>query len=118
MFECSWLGGFENRLESPVAGSSGGPDDGEFQVVLSEQVGLGSSDVVLLVEHGGSDDRDGVSRGSVVACHVHVQLADSSVEGNISVLLVHVVVSSSGLISQHYSVGFNMVGSFFVDLVD
>lgn len=118
MFECSWFGGFENRLESSVAGSGGGPDDGELQVVLPEQVRLGSSDVVLLVEHGGSDDRDGVSGGSVVACHVHVQLADGPVEGNVSVLLVHVVVSGSGLISEHYSVGFNMIGSFFVDLVD
>lgn len=54
----------------------------------------------------------------MITGHIHVQLTDSSVQGNISVLLVHVVVSGSGLISEHYSVSFDMVGSFFVDLVD
>jgi hypothetical protein len=36
----------------------------------------------------------------VVACHFCVELADCAVEGHIAVLLVHVVVAGSGLVSE------------------
>jgi len=54
----------------------------------------------------------------VVTTHFHVQLADGSIQGNVSVLFVHVVVAGSGLISQNDSESFNVVWSFFKDLVD
>lgn len=44
-----------------MAGSSCSSHNWELNVVLSEQVRLGSSDVILLVEDGSSDDRNGVS---------------------------------------------------------
>ena len=53
----------------------------------------------------------------MVTGHFLVQLADGSVEVSISVLLVHVVDTSSGLIFQDDSEGFNMVRSFFKDFV-
>ena len=47
-----------------------------------------------------------------------MQLTDSSVEVGVSVLLVHVMDSGSGLILQNDAESFNMVWSFFEDLVD
>ena len=47
-----------------------------------------------------------------------MELADGSIERDISVLLVHVVVSGSGLISQDNSEGLDMVGSSLEDFVD
>jgi len=54
----------------------------------------------------------------VVTGHLSVKLADSTVEGDISELLVHVVVSSSGLIPQDNAEGLDVVGSSFEDFVD
>ena len=54
----------------------------------------------------------------MVAAHFHVELADCAVEGDISVLFVHVVDAGSGLVSEHNSESLNMVGPAFEDLVD
>ena len=54
----------------------------------------------------------------MITSHIHVKLADSSVEGDISVFLVHVMDSSSGLVSKDNSVIFVMFGSFFIDLIN
>ena len=54
----------------------------------------------------------------MITSHIHVKLTDSSVEGDISVFLVHVMDSSSGLISEDDAESFDVVGSFFVDFVD
>ncbi len=54
----------------------------------------------------------------MVTGHFLVQLTDSSVQGNISVLLIHVVDSSSGLIFQDDSESLDVVGSSFEDFVD
>lgn len=116
--ESSGFGGFENSSVSFVAGSGDGSEDGELDLAVPEEVGFGSSDIVLLAEHCGSDDGNGVPGGPVITGHIHVELADGSVEGDVSVLLVHVVNTSSGLISQHDSESFDMIGSFFVDLIN
>ena len=47
-----------------------------------------------------------------------MKLADCSIDRNISVLLVHVVVGSSGLIPQDNAEGLDMVGSSLEDFVD
>ena len=54
----------------------------------------------------------------MVTCHLSVKLADCSVEGNISVLLVHVVIGSSGLIPQDNAEGLDMVRSPLEDFID
>lgn len=54
----------------------------------------------------------------MVAGHFGVELADGAVQRDISVLLVHVVVSSSGLVAKHDSEGFNVGGSALKDFVD
>ncbi len=116
--ESSWLGGLEDSSVSLVAGSGDSPEDGELEAVASEKVRFGSSDVILLGEDSGSDDRDGVSGGSVVTSHFHMKLTDSTVEGDVSVLFIHVVNSSSGLISEDDAESFDVIGSFFVDFVN
>ena len=116
--ESSWLGGLEDSSVSLVAGSGDSPEDGELDFAVSVEVRFGSSDVVFLGEDSGSDDRDGVSGGSVVTSHFHVKLADSTVEGDVSVLFIHVVDSSSGLISEDDAESFDVIGSFFIDFVD
>ena len=47
-----------------------------------------------------------------------MKLTDSTIQGNISVLLVHVVVSGSGLVSEDNAEGFHVIGSTLEDLVD
>ena len=54
----------------------------------------------------------------MITSHIHVELTDSSVEGDISVFLVHVVDSGSGLVSEDDAESFDMIGSFFVDLIN
>lgn len=54
----------------------------------------------------------------MVSGHLHVQLADCSVERNISVLLVHVMHGSSGLVTQDDSEGLNMIWTTLIYFVD
>lgn len=91
MLKSSGFGGLENRSESPMAGSGGCPQNRELDVVVSEEHTLGSSDGILLIDHNSPDDGDGVGRGSVITAHFHIQLADGSIQGDISELFVHIV---------------------------
>ena len=109
---------FEDGTVFLGAGSGYASDDGELEGVLPQQVALGSADVVLLVENGSADDGDGVLGGSVVAGHLHVQLADGSVQRDISVLFVHVVDTGSGLVAEDDAKGLDMVGFALMDFVD
>ena len=54
----------------------------------------------------------------MVTGHFLVQLTDGSVQRDISVLLVHVVDSSSGLIFQNDSESFDVIWSSFENFVD
>lgn len=110
--------GFEDSAVSPVASSGASPENGKSDLGVAELNGSGSSDFVLGLKDGSLDDRNGVRRGSVVAGHFCVELADGTVEGDISVLLVHVVVSGSGLVPEDNAEGLNMVGFSLEDLVD
>lgn len=47
-----------------------------------------------------ADDLNRLPAGTMSACHVHVELVDSSDSGHITVLLIHVDLSSSGLVSD------------------
>ena len=92
--------------------------DWEFEAIFSEEVRSGSSDIVFLMKYCCSNNRNGVSGSSVITSHIHMKLTDSTIERNVSVLFIHVVDTSSGLISENYSEGFNMVRSPLVDLID
>ena len=110
--------GLEDGSVSLVTGPGSSPEDGELELGVSELDGPGSPDLVLLVEDDSLDDGDGVRGGSVVTGHLSVELADGSIERDISVLFVHVVVVSPGLISEDDSECFDMVGFPLEDLVD
>ena len=110
--------GLEDASVPEVAGTRSSPEDGKLDLVVPVLVASGSSDLFLLVEDGGADDRDGVGGGAVVAGHFGVQLADSSVQGDVSVLLVHVVVASAGLVPEDDAEGLDVIGSALEDLVD
>ena len=101
-----------------MTGTISSAQNGKSDLRISVLDGSGSSDLILLGEDSGSDDRDGIRRSSVISCHFCVKLTDSTIQGNISVLLVHVVVSSSGLVSKDDSEGFDVIGSALEDLVN
>lgn len=54
----------------------------------------------------------------MITSHLSVELTDSTVESDISELLVHVVVSGSGLIPQDDAESLDVIGSSFEDFVD
>ena len=92
--ECIWSGGSEDASVSSLTGTVGSPEDGKPDLVVSELDAPRPSDFVLLVEDCSSDDGNGVRRGTMVPSHFSVELANSTIQGNISVFLIHVVVSS------------------------
>ena len=111
-------GGSEDVSEPPLAGTLDGAQHWKLELVVPVLDALGSPDLVLLVEDGSADDGDGIGGSAVVAGHFGVELADSAVEGDIAVLLVHVVVARAGLIPQHNAEGLDMGGLALEDLVD
>lgn len=115
--KCFWSGGLENRSIFLMAGSWHCSDYWELGVVCSVQVRFGSSDIVLVSENSCSHNWNGVSWGSVITSHIHVELADCSVEGDISVFLIHIMDSSSGLIPEDNSKGLDMIRSSFIDFI-
>ena len=52
--------GSEDGAISLVTGTSGSPENGKLEVALTVLDRLGTSDLVLLLEDGSSDDGDGV----------------------------------------------------------
>uniref|UniRef100_A0A1J3EWU8 Uncharacterized protein n=1 Tax=Noccaea caerulescens TaxID=107243 RepID=A0A1J3EWU8_NOCCA len=54
----------------------------------------------------------------MISGHFCMELADCAIEGDIAVLLVHVVVASSGLIPKDNAEGFDMSGLALEDLID
>lgn len=118
MAEGVWPCSSEDSSESPLTGTISSAQNRKSDLRISVLDGSGSSDLILLGEDSGSDDRDGIRRSSVISCHFCVKLTDSTIQGNISVLLVHIVVSSSGLVSKDDSEGFDVIGSALEDLVN
>ena len=115
--KCSWFCWLENRSVSAVTCSWHGPDNWKFDPVLSEQVRLWSSDVISFSNYCSSNYWNCISWSSVVTSHIHMKLAYSTIQWNISVLLIHVVDTSSWLISKDDSECLNMVGSSFKNFV-
>lgn len=65
---------------------------------------------------GGLYDLDAWRSDSVTRCHFIVHVFNSTIQSSVSVFLVHVVVSSSALISQPNSIIFNLGWIFLKDL--
>jgi len=110
--------GLEDGSEFLFARSGDGFNDGESDSRISPLEGLGSSDLILFSDDGGSDDVDGLSVGSVHTGHFSIKLGDGSVEGHISVLLIHVMDGGSALVLQHDSVSSDGTSVLLEDLVN
>ena len=54
----------------------------------------------------------------MITTHFHMELADGPVKRNVSVLFVHIMDASSGLVSEDNTESLDMVWSAFEDLVD
>jgi hypothetical protein len=100
-----------------VAGSGGSSENWELNIVVPVLNASWSSDLLLFIENCGSDDRNGIRRGTMVSCHFGVQLTNGSIERDISVLLIHVVVACSGFVSQNNSEGLDVVWLSLKDLI-
>ena len=72
----------------------------ESGLVAGVNNGMLSSQVLGLYD-GSLDDVDGIVDSSVSSGHLHVHLSNGSADADVSVLLVHVVDSGSGPVSDH-----------------
>lgn len=54
----------------------------------------------------------------MVSSHLGMELTDGTVQGDVTVLLVHVVVASTRLIAEDNAEGLNMGGFALEDLID
>lgn len=75
----------------------------ESDRLLVELKNLSSANL-RLVEHGGSDDLDGVMAGRVSSAHLHVHLGNGTAKGSVSVFLVHVDGDGSSEVSEENTV--------------
>jgi len=110
--------GLEVSSESLFARSGDGLDNGELDGSISVYAAGGSSKIIRLSNNSGSKDMDGVVSSSVLTTHFHEELGDSTVEGDVSEFLVHIVDSSSGLVSEGNGVRLDGSLVLFVDLTD
>ena len=108
--------------ESGLVRSSGGSLDsgelGELGGGPSELVGVGSLDVILLVDDQGLKDVDILSSGTVSSGHLVVDEGNGVVEGVGSNFPVHVDDSSAGEVLEDDSVKLDGVGLSLVDLAN
>ena len=118
LLESVWSVGLEDGSVFSLTGSVSSSQDGESETVFSVQVWFWSSDLILWIENDSSDDWDGIGWGSVVTSHFLMKLTDGSVQGSISVFLVHVMDSGSWLILQDDSECLDMTWSSFIDFID
>ena len=110
-------GGSEDGVVPPTASAGGGAQDGKLDVAAVLQT-PGPSDLLALVEDGSADDGDSVGGGPVISGHLGVELADGSVERDVSVFLVHVVVPRSRLVPEDDAEGLDVVGPPLKNLID
>lgn len=75
----------------------------ELQVLGQELLDVWSLDVGGLLDLGDLQDVDGSKSSSVSSSHVLVQRLDSTDSGNVSDLLVHVVSTGSGVVSDPHA---------------
>ena len=85
----------EDSPITPVTGPASGSKDGKPELGISEKVAFGPSHFILLIEDCCTDYRNSVFWCSVIPTHFGMELTDSSIERDVSELLVHVVIPSS-----------------------
>jgi len=83
----------EHCSVSFVTGSSNSSENRKLDIVLPVLVASGPSDLFLFVKNGSSDDGNCVGRGSMISSHFRVELTDGTIEGDISIFFIHVMIS-------------------------
>jgi len=109
--------GLEGGSVFLLSGSGDELGDGESELGVSVDLVDGSSASILSGDRAGSKDLDGIVSSSVLAGHLHVHLGDGTVEGDVSVFSVHVVLARSGLVSDGNTVSLDDSGVLLVDLL-
>jgi hypothetical protein len=75
----------------------------EFNLCHGKLTDLGATKLGI-GDDAGSDDLDGVVGGGMATGHLHVHLGDSSAEGRVSVLLVHVHGTGTSEVTENDAV--------------
>lgn len=89
--------------------------EGDFRVNELEDVGTLA---VVALDDGGLDDLDAGATSPVTGSHLGVHLLNSGGEGGVTVFLVHIVGTRSGVVSDPETEVLDVVGVLFVDLVN
>ena len=93
--------------------------------VLTHRVAKGAEYLVEVVvsstglaigDHGSTDDLNGTITSTVSTGHIGVEVVDGTNEGGVTELLVHVVSTRTGIVSQPNTIGLDG-GISLVDLV-
>ena len=93
--------------------------------VLAHRVAKGAEYLVEVVvsstglaigDHGSTDDLNGTITSTVSTGHIGVEVVDGTNEGGVTELLVHVVSTRTGIVSQPNTIGLDG-GISLVDLV-
>ena len=75
-----------------------------------------SSTGLAIGDHGSTDDLNGTITSTVSTGHIGVEVVDGTNEGGVTELLVHVVSTRTGIVSQPNTIGLDG-GISLVDLV-
>ena len=92
-----------------------GSDERESEGPAEELGGVGSLDLRVL-DLGSLNDLNVAGHGSVTTSHVIVHLTNSTGESHVSVLLVHIVGTASGPVSEPDSEVLNLGRGLIEDL--
>ena len=80
MAEGAGTGSTEDRSVSAVARATGSAQDRETHLHVAELVAAGPTNFIFFIQHCRLNDDDSVFRSSVVAVHLSMQLAYSSIQ--------------------------------------
>jgi len=109
--------GLEEGPELGLAGTSKLVGDGELNASIVELLGVGT--LAGSERNSGSpNDADLGKANAVPGGHLVVHLGNSTVEGEVTVLLVHVVVTSATLVTNPNAVVLDSVGALLENLVN
>ena len=92
-------------------------DEWESEILVDKLIGVVSLQF-LIPDDRGLDDLDVTGHSSVSTCHVAVHITNSTSQTGSSVLLVHIVCSTSGSVSEPDGEVLNLGWSLVEDLSD
>jgi len=110
--------GLEVSSESSFARSWNSLNNGELKLRVSVYSSGRSSDIITLSNNRSFDNLDGLMRSLMFTTHFHKELRYGSIQADVSEFFVHIVDSSSRLISKNDTIGLNSPLASFEDLAN